>query len=395
MVLVVGLMLIVVLMLLGTTAVMTSTTVMKISSNYKQNEQVFYLADAGIQHARVFLNQNQSNWDSYAYATAQTLIASTQLANIGTYTVTIQDGGGGSRRVSSTGNTSSNARAVVEALMRLGPYTPGSAITVGGDLTVSGNPTVSGTNGGVHANGDLSISGSPNITADATASGTYSASGNPTVGGTAAGGQSTETIPTVNPADFFSQRDFRLASDGKVYNSAGIEQPMPGNKWNNWDFSGGKWTLSGNSTVNGTFYIEGNTVISGNPGDSEDPWIASLIATGDIEISGNPVVRPPNQSDPGGLFRDGTENLLFVAGRDLKINGNPQQGFQGIMAAHEQISASGNPTLNGFIIAEDAEAISGTVTGNSIGGNMNITYNGGMGNPFPGDVEMRTWQQVY
>ena len=51
MVLVVGLLLIVVLLLLGTTAVMTSTTDMKISSNYKTSNQAFYVAEAGIQEA--------------------------------------------------------------------------------------------------------------------------------------------------------------------------------------------------------------------------------------------------------------------------------------------------------------------------------------------------------
>ena len=49
MVLVVGLLLIVVLMLLGTTAVLTSTTDMKISSNYKSGSQAFYIAEAGIE----------------------------------------------------------------------------------------------------------------------------------------------------------------------------------------------------------------------------------------------------------------------------------------------------------------------------------------------------------
>ena len=57
MVLVVGLLLIVVLMLLGTTAVLTSTTDMKISSNYKSGSQAFYIAEAGIERARENVRQ--------------------------------------------------------------------------------------------------------------------------------------------------------------------------------------------------------------------------------------------------------------------------------------------------------------------------------------------------
>lgn len=55
MVLVVALLLISVLLLLGTTAVMTSTTDMKISTNYKTGNQAFYVAEAGIEEARARL----------------------------------------------------------------------------------------------------------------------------------------------------------------------------------------------------------------------------------------------------------------------------------------------------------------------------------------------------
>lgn len=55
MVLVAGLMLVSVLLLLGTTAVITSTTDMKINSNYKSGSQVFYIAEAGIEQARAQL----------------------------------------------------------------------------------------------------------------------------------------------------------------------------------------------------------------------------------------------------------------------------------------------------------------------------------------------------
>ena len=52
MALVTGLLLAAVLMLLGTTALLISTTDMKISSNNKSNSQAFFIAEAGIEHAR-------------------------------------------------------------------------------------------------------------------------------------------------------------------------------------------------------------------------------------------------------------------------------------------------------------------------------------------------------
>jgi len=52
MVLVVALLVMAVLVLLGTTAVMTTSTDLKISSNYRQSEAAFYHAEAGIQEAR-------------------------------------------------------------------------------------------------------------------------------------------------------------------------------------------------------------------------------------------------------------------------------------------------------------------------------------------------------
>jgi cytoskeletal protein CcmA (bactofilin family) len=382
--LVTGLVVMVLLTAIGTYAIHMTEIDETIAGNLKTSKQAFYVAEAGLQHAKTFLNQHKSSWPTYASTTPQTLISETSLATLGTYTVTIQDAGGGGRRVRSTGTTASQARAVVETVVRLGPYTPGNALTVGGDLTISGNPTIGGTQGGVHANGDLTLSGSPAIGGGATASGTCES---PCIEG-----QPAATIPAINPADFFSARDFRLAADGLVYDKNGVVQPMAGGKWEGWGYSAGKWTLSGNSAINGTLYIEGTAAISGSPGSDANPWITTIIATESIEVAGSPVMRPPASSDLGGLYRSGTENLLLVAGKDLKINGNPQQGFQGVLAAHEQVKVSGNATLTGFIIAEDAAHAGTLVTEDVISGNMVLIYDGNLNNPFPGDVQVMIWE---
>jgi hypothetical protein len=173
---------------------------------------------------------------------------------------------------------------------------------------------------------------------------------------------------------------------------------MPQNNWNGWSFNTGTWTLSGTVIpTDGTLYIEGHAKITGNSGVQGHPWVTTLIATGDIEISGTPIMRPPalgDSSQGNPLFRAGTENLLLIAGKDLKIVGNAQQSFEGIMAAHEQLEVTGNPTLKGFMLAENATTVSNTVINDRVNGDMSLTYNGNLKNPLKGDIQMLSWRQL-
>jgi len=68
MVLVLGLLLVAVLALVGTTAVMTSTTDMKINSNYKTGAQAYYIAEAGIERARAKLPTESATLSDLLYA---------------------------------------------------------------------------------------------------------------------------------------------------------------------------------------------------------------------------------------------------------------------------------------------------------------------------------------
>src|SRR5437899_5151211 len=84
--------------------VMTATALnQNRADNLLPSKQAFYEADAGIQHAKAFLIQNQSNWDTYASAQAQPLLPYTAPDSTGGYSVTVQDGGNGSLLLSSTG----------------------------------------------------------------------------------------------------------------------------------------------------------------------------------------------------------------------------------------------------------------------------------------------------
>ncbi len=119
--LITGLLILMSLTAIGLFATNATIVHQDISANLKASKQGFYLAEAGLQHARLYLSQHNDNWSSYASTTATPLIAATQLFNLGTYTVTVQDAGGGGLRVRSTGNTSGQASVLIEALLRHNP----------------------------------------------------------------------------------------------------------------------------------------------------------------------------------------------------------------------------------------------------------------------------------
>ena len=176
---------------------------------------------------------------------------------------------------------------------------------------------------------------------------------------------------------------------------------------------------------NAVIFVHGSVKISGNPGTSSngkyckapstcgaagsipnDTWAVSLITYGNMEVSGNPSYSPANPSKG--------YHFLFVAGRDVKLSGNPGatnacpsgcstssvsnvDTYSGIIAAHEQISISGNPQILGFLLVEDAIACSDMVTGGTtINGNPSIYYDcNNPPNPWATDLTVVTsWQEV-
>ena len=257
-------------------------------------------------------------------------------------------------------------------------------------FSISGNPTIQGSCGSLHTNGNLTISGSPSFSGSVTASGTYTQSGNPNIseGGESGGGRPLQPVPPIVPATVLAtakatlpaNQVFQLLANGQVQdgNGASIATPI------GWIYSAGppaQWTFSGNTSVNGTYYVQGNANVSGNAGSPTSPWLVTIIATGNIQLSGNPKI---SAHLPG---------TLLVAGQDIMITGNPQQAFTGIIAAHEQIQITGNATIVGNIVAEDAASTSSLVTQSSISGNPTITYNCELATPVESWMVVWVWQE--
>jgi len=385
------------------------------SQNLVSTKQAFQLADAGIQYAEKYLNQHQPTWSTYASSTPQTLIPYTTLTGLGTFTVSVQDGGNGSLLVTSTGTASNNAQAVITGLVVLGPYVPEDAVTADQNLTISGNGTIAGSNGGVHANGNLTISNSPSISANATAYYTYTATGTPKVNGVAAGNQTIAAIPLMRASMFSASYDYRLSWDGNVYNQAGIAQPLPGGTWNCWKFSststitkkkkkkGGSappsappmWTLSCSSTINGTLYFQTDVSIPTSLGTTQAPWVTTLIAEKSIDLTAQSVVaRVPTSAD-GALFKAGTQNFLFISDEDIHIGSLSGGNLTGVVTAYGQVGIDGNPTMYGYVVAQDGSNLSGLVTANSLSGGLNLTWNGDLPIPtFLKTAQIKTWKAL-
>ena len=267
------------------------------------------------------------------------------------------------------------------------------AIAVGGDLDISGNPTITGTQGGVHANDDLDISGNPNIAQDATATDSYSVSGSPTIGGLSGSGHASLPIPPVAAIDYKPNADFILTSGGVMTDSVGTvicdasaDNSACQTAGYDWEYKGvDGWAAPANGETAGTYYIEGDANISGNHGSNANPWQVTIIAEGSIEIGGNSDITPD------------TPELLFVTDGDLKISGGLDTDLtvEGAILVHEQIQLSGNPTLSGQIIVEDAVNISTLVTENTISGNATISYNGTLGGGGGvGVFTLSAWREV-
>ena len=414
----------------GLAAMTTSAANQSKSTNVLNSKQASYLAEAGLNHGKLLLHQNILNWSTYAsYTTNTSFIPSTPVAGVGSYAVTIKGVSGGVL-LTATGTGPLSAQKSVSTLATLeSGNTLGKAFITGQSLLISGSPTFTGTSAGIHANGNLTISGSPKIgnflnnnaiapTLDAEAAGTYTVTGSPAVTGYAGGNQPQQTINSLTTSTLSSAYDyyFTFAVNGNhyhgyVYDNLGNEQANlhDGESWGCWQyntysytFNWATWTYTFTpftwtatcKPTDATYYVIGDVVISGSISPGGTPtWITTILAYGSVKVtSADLVVRPPLSTETT-LYKSLTQNLLFVANKDILIEGNVNQSFTGIMSAYEQVGISGNPVVpSGYFLAQDisnaATSPYGTnhVDSNYISGNMSLTYNGDLSNSRQGNA---------
>jgi hypothetical protein len=390
------------------------------SGRHVSYERELHLAEEGIDQALARLQEDDTystttatapsigatEEEEKAWALAQLASASVQVAPDGSYAfvkpagrnVVYSVGWDRSKNGPSTGR-------LLKAEYLFSTYHPEGAIISGGDLEISGNAGIDGILGDVHANGDIDFDGSAaSISGNVTASGDIDDAGGVSVGGTLTDGVGMSTLPPVDPVEMWGLLSpnytgsvvgtnyagswYDLCSDGTarapdggapcggsvLYNAATATQAYRG--WN-WKSSTSTWEKDGSGEYGGVYYVDGaNVDIGKSPGSSGSPWNATVITNGiavpggcetvhgDITVSGSPVM--------SGFIT----GLSLVAGRDLHITGNPNQTFNGVLAAHEQVFVSGNPSLIGSLLAESACDTAGSpVSVTSVSGSMSITYN--------------------
>jgi Tfp pilus assembly protein PilX len=266
------------------------------------------------------------------------------------------------------------------------------AILVNGDFTVRGSISVLGDEGNIHANGNLDLRGNAaTVQGDATSTGTFNANDNwVPVDGAYGGGRPFINVPDIKASDYKQYADFILTSSGSITTNplnpctTGCN-PTP----TNWTFSGGVWTLAGNSATPGTLYVEGSVSITGNPpnGGGSGNIPLSIIAEGSIDIEGRPKFTPENEA-----------KIQFVTNGDLNIAGatdldDPTQ-VEGQIMVREQFEVSGNPEFQGRVMVQNVDGATNAydattkpwgrrnpslIESNMISGHLTVTYNGSLG----------------
>lgn len=328
------------------------------------------------------------------------------------------------------GWTPSKAKATKRRLVRIeydfAPFIPTTAILTDGDLKFSGNPDVLGANGSAHANGNVTVSGNPNFSGHLSASGTYTNTGSPTFGDPAntGGGRPRIEVPRIDPRENYAMSQYDLCPNGEV--RAGPAYPGPeapnasnlpcqgalldvatSSEYRGWKMPGdAKWDYGADTSYDGVYYLyQGSAKVAGNPGSDANPWRVTIFAEpgvtgdewqhcphsrGDIQVSGNPRIKPHLSAHP----------LLLIAGRDLEVSGNPSgssESYEGVLAAHEQFKVNGNPNFRGTLIANDRCNTDGSPVDQStvhFSGNPTLTYNGGEEVPLGGTVRITHWLEL-
>ncbi len=406
------------------------TSDVQIAASHFQATQALFLAEAGIEDA------------FNALRTAGALAAAPAspgpmrglsgpgptFAAIGTYDVLYQTSGPNTVRVIATGTARQGGKRVLRATMTT-QFAGTMALLDNGPLTIEGTASIIGRCGAVHANGALELGGSLveiQVTASSagTATGTYrTPSGSTAISPVA--NQPRVATPSVSAARLLAaaQADavagaalYQLSRDGSVlrWNMAArqfesledqttpagartiLRGSSPGWEWSRAPDMPAQWRLTDASAPSGTFYVEGDVSISGDPGNSNalgPPWTATVIAAdveppgaaargGNVVVSGNPRV---NAHLP---------DVVIATDRDIAITGSPSAGtYTGLLLAHEQIQITGNATIIGALFAEDAEALGSIVPGpgSRISGSATITYDCGAVAPLDGPLTIAAW----
>ena len=394
MVLPLGLMFLAIIAILGTTAVIVTTTDLKIGSNYRASEQAFYVAEAGIERAKLVLFQGSDNGlnDELlgADATASTVddgilsFGSSVSFGDGNYSVVVtdnDDGDGdlfadsdGKVIVTSTGTAPNNAQKVIKATVELESLFSKAAFGCdevqmsGGGVTDSfdsslgsyasqavntdswGN-TIALSNGDVGSNGDIKLTGGSAVNGDATPGPGCSVSSS---GG---GGVTESTAPNskiedCTPLDLTSMMSTASSTNDNDTIPALTDKgkdPFKTSGSLDLHLSGGdniKLSAGTAGTV-GTYYF--TDVSLGGGSTITTSGKVTIYVEGNYDISGGGVI---NSSDA-------TDLTVYVSGTQAKLTGG--SGTAGaIYAPNADVLVLGGGEINGSVLGKTVKNTGGS-----------------------------------
>ena len=82
-------------------------------------------------------------------------------------------------------------------------------------------------------------------------------------------------------------------------------------------------------------------------------WPITIVVEGNFELQGNPVFVPWGSVPPNDTGDAVANDILFLAGNDIEMRGTAGATTSGIIAAHMEISMSGNINHTGTVLAEN------------------------------------------
>ena len=297
------------------------------------------------------------------------------------------------------------------------PWDASYAFLSGADLTISGNPElgnpeVFGNNAAsAHANDHMSVSGNVTFwTGCVTSAGGGEVGSNVKIYGFCPDpserfDQPLKDIPEIIPEDLWYLSEYDMCPGGIV--RAGPAHPTLGGtagaapcttgqelatgSYRSFDHqttSGGiaTWNRTAGTKYDGSYYFHhGSVSLSGNAGTEADLWRLLIIASssgecpnnlgGDISTSGNlrmATYQPSTALEPN--------NLLLIAGRDIVASGNGKILYSAaVIAAHEQILYTGNVSVEGSFVAQEAcDSAGSPLSESSVLGNAVIVTEGSL-----------------
>ena len=220
------------------------------------------------------------------------------------------------------------------------------------------------------------MTGNPTVDGEVTASDTVISSGTITdAAGYVVVPRSDEPpvdIPDYDPLDYCAAADYVLKDGWVVTVGPPRDSSFAGSGdvlgWS-WDSVTNEYSLKGNQAVDGVVCAYGNITITGNAGSNGDPLQITLLATGSVNVGGNPKLAAAHP-----------DGILIVAEGDLDISGNASgttPAYSGMLYAGSQCRTNGTPSLGGHLLCYNAEDPAGAIDlidENKVNGTPSITY---------------------